>query len=155
MPESEILIGDVCVDLVERGKVQVVDYAADSVEDHRAFSSIGVAEYKANALLDVHDHEPVYRCVYLPENPSISFSGTYDFPRSRLARCPIEDANNDLQRIQDELTMRILAELFQHAGAYDEDLADIASDALDTTVVEKAREFADALAASEVNVDVE
>ena len=155
MPKSEILIGDVCVDLVERGKVQVVDYAADSVEEHRAFNSYDVAEYKANALLDVHDYEPVYTCVYLPENPSVSFSGTYDFPRSRLARCPIEDANTDLQRIQDYWTMHVLAELFQHAGNYDEDLADIARDALDSSVVEQAEEYADALAAEEVEVEVE
>lgn len=112
MPDPAIQIGDVCIDLVERGKVQVVQQAAATVEEHRQYNDYDVAAWKANALLDVQDDEPVYKCVYLTENPSPSFSGTYDFPRSRLARQPVEEAHENLERIQWEHHVEVLRRLF-------------------------------------------
>lgn len=115
MPDPELKVGDVAHDLVKRGKVQVVAKAADSVTDHRAQEGFDLAEYKSHPLLDVAEDEPVYTCVYLPEEPTVSFSGTYDFPRSRLARIPVEEANEDLDRFQRELVVDLLADVFERA----------------------------------------
>lgn len=115
MPDAAIKPGDVCHDLVQRGKVQVVELAAQSVSIHRQRSDYDITEYKANALLDVQETERVFTCVYLPEDPTVSFSGTYDFPESRLARVPVEEANDGLDRVQHTIATAMLERLFNVA----------------------------------------
>lgn len=121
MVESALKVGDVAHDLVKRGKVQVVAKAADSVAEHRGREGFDLATYKSHLLLDVAEDEPVFTCVYLPDEPTVSFSGTYDFPRSRLARIPIEEANEDLHRFQTEMVAELLATMFVTATELDAD----------------------------------
>jgi len=115
MVDPEIKTGDVVHDLVERGKMQVVAKAANSVTEYRESESFDLAEYKSHPLLGVTEDDPVYTCVYLPDSPTTSFSGTYDFPRSRLARVPVEEANEDLQRFQGRLITAVLSALAEEA----------------------------------------
>lgn len=117
--DGEIKIGDVAHDLAQNGsKVQVVGRAADTVAEHEGGESYDVSTYKANALLNVADDEPVWRCVYLSSELTTSFSNTYDIPDSRLARIPVEEANEDLRRFQRELTVNAAAAV---ASAVDPD----------------------------------
>jgi len=146
---ATLKVGDVAIDLVKRGKVQVVGRAAKTVEEHQQREDYDIASYKANALLDVRDDEPVYSVVYLPDEPSTSFSGTYDFPASRLARVPVEQANDDLRRLQHDLAVDLLEALFRRA--YRDDMAsspdalyDLATHAgLPQELVDEAEELAD------------
>lgn len=150
MTDPELKAGDVAHDLVKRGKVLVVERVAESVDRHRERNDYDIAEYKANALLGVSESESVWRCVYLPDEPSTSFSGTYDFPRSRLARIPVENAREDLRRPQHGQAVTMLAALFSAALAYDdapavEDLHTLGNYAgFSSELLEEARELAEA-----------
>lgn len=119
MTDSRIKVGDVCIDLIKRGKVVVVGKAADTVAEHQDREEYDIADYKGNALLDMHRGEPVYTVVFCPDAPSTSFSGTYDMPRSRLARVPVEAANDALLRPQHELATQLAASLL---AAYEDHL---------------------------------
>lgn len=149
MVDAAIKVGDVCTDLVKRGKVQVVGKTADTVEEHQQTESYDIQTYKANALLDVADDEPVFSVVYLPDEPGTSFNKTYDFPRSRLARVPVEEANDELDRVQRGLAIQILFNLYQTSGSDDmattmEAFHDVASHSpIPADVVEVAAELAD------------
>ncbi|WP_336359026.1 hypothetical protein [Haloarcula sp. CGMCC 1.6347] len=145
MTDARIRTGDVVIDLVERGKMVVVGKAAHSVDAHRQTESYDISEYKSHPLLDVSDTEAVWTCVYLPDKPSTEFSGTYDFPESRLARVPVEEANQDLRRTQERQAVSMLETLF--AQALDdhvwEEVTTIAERALPEEIVDEARELAD------------
>lgn len=115
MVDSTIKPGDVAIDLQDGAKLQVVARAADSVAAFRAEEGMDLAEYKSHPLFDVTDDEPVWTCVYLPGDVSTSFNGTYDFPDSRLARVPVEEANQQLERVQRDLVVEVLATLLENA----------------------------------------
>lgn len=149
MTDPRIKTGDVCIDLVERGKLQVVSKAADTVREHREREDFDLAEYKAHPLLDVREDEPVYECVYLSSDPSVSYSRTYDFPRSRLARQPVEEADENLERVQESLVVSLLEALFATADRDDmassmAGLVDVAVHAgIDDELVSAAEELAE------------
>lgn len=123
--DAAIKVGDVVHDLVERGKMQVVDEKG-TVADVRDAEGFDLAEYKAHPLLNVEDSDRVYTCVYLPDSPTMSFSGTYDFPESRLARIPVEEANQELQHPNWRLMVDLLdAMLAAASGAMEPDHRDL------------------------------
>lgn len=130
MTDSRIRVGDVCNDLTGGGRVQVVDIAAESVATHREQNDYDVATYKANALLDVADDERVFTCVYLSGDATTTFSGTYDLPSSRLARQPTENANQDLDRVQETIRLRFAEAMVAAAWESDAD-ADMVARATD------------------------
>ncbi|MDL0127044.1 hypothetical protein [Halobacterium salinarum] len=149
MTDSEIKVGDVVNDLGQNGKLmQVVDKAADSVKEYREREDFDLADYKAHPLLDVSDDDTVWTCVFLTSEPTASFSGTYDYPESRLARQPVEEANQDLDRVQDALITTVLTALLETAGRDDmaasrSGLVDVASHAgVPTDLIEEAEELA-------------
>lgn len=121
MVETTIVAGDVVHDLVKRGKMQVVAKAADSVAEYREEEGFDLADYKTHPLLDVSEDEPVFTCVYLPDSPTTSFNGTYDFPRSRLARVPVEEANEELDRVQRAILRDVFEAMFRNALIGDND----------------------------------
>jgi hypothetical protein len=149
MVDADIKIGDVVHDLVEGGAMVVVDRPADSVADLREREDFDLAGYKAHPLLDVTDDDAVFTCVYIPSQPTASFSGTYDFPEARLARVPVEAANQDLGRVQRGLTVAVLEALFDRAYASGneglvEDLDAIAGEAFGAELAHEGRELAEA-----------
>lgn len=107
MTDPDIKPGDVAIDLVERGKVYVLARTADSVEAHREREGFDLATYKSHPLIHVSDDDPVFECVYLPQNPTVELGKHYDFPASRLARVPVENADESQERIQDELAVQL------------------------------------------------
>jgi len=156
MTDAAIRAGDVAIDLVERGKVLVVERTAISVRKHREQENFDLAGYKSHPLLDVSDEETVWKCVYLPDKPKTEFSGTYDFPESRLARIPIEEANEDLRRPQERQLVSMLESLFKMAATLDDEWSVEAkgfeqamgvlatnTSALPDDLVDEARELAD------------
>lgn len=119
MSDSLFSIGDVVYDLAQGSKMQVVGHAADSVTEYSEREGYDLAGYKCHPQLRVTDDEPVYTCVYLPDSLKASVSGTYDFPQSRLARCAVEEANEDLNHIGQEFLdefLTALAEASVHEG---------------------------------------
>jgi hypothetical protein len=143
MADAEIKAGDVAHDLVEHTKVFVLERAALTVAAHQQQTDYDVADYKASALLDVRDDEAVWTCVYLPDSPTTRFSGTHDFPASRLARIPVEAANQRPERPQLRQMRIMLAVLIEEAEDSDA-VVQLARDAgFDGDVVDAAVEFAD------------
>jgi len=67
MTDAAIRAGDIAIDLVERGKVLVVEQAAKTVADHQQRKDYDIQSYKGNALLNVSDDEAVWTVVYLPD----------------------------------------------------------------------------------------
>ncbi|WP_135302625.1 hypothetical protein [Haloarcula amylovorans] len=148
---SGIRTGDVVIDLVERGKMLVVERAATSVEEHRESENYDIADYKAHPLLDVSDDEAVWTCVYLPDKPTTEFSGGYDFPESRLARIPVEEAREEFRRPQELQAVSMLEAMFNQAREDHawEEVTTIAERCLPSAVVDEARGLADVEATAE------
>ena len=149
MTDSEIKVGDVVNDLGQNGKLmQVVAKAAGSVAEYREREDFDLAEYKSHPLLDVGDEDAVWTCVFLTSEPSASFSGTYDYPSSRLARQPVEESNADLTRVQESLTVAVLSSVFnsmeRNKSLEEDDITAVADHVggIDPGLVATARELA-------------
>lgn len=149
MTDPGIRTGDVVNDLGQNGKLmQVVAKASESVAEYREREDFDLAEYKAHPLLDVSDEDTVWTCVFLTSEPSASFSGTYDYPESRLARQPVEEANQSLDRVQESLTVAVLSSVFnsmeRYEGLGEDDIAAVADHVggIDPEIVSTARELA-------------
>jgi len=117
MTDARLRAGDVAIDLVERGKVLVVEKAADTVTDHQQREDYDIQDYKGNALLNVSDDEAVWTVVYLPDKPTTEFSGGYDFPESRL----VENARESFRRPQETQAVAMLEAMFKMAATLDSD----------------------------------
>lgn len=149
MTDASIKVGDVAIDLVKRGKVQVVGRTAETVADHRRRVDYDIAEHRSNVLFDVQDDEPVWECVYLPDDPTTSFKKSYYLPDSRLARVPVENVDERLRRFQRNLVVDVLEALFQTAERDDmastaDAFYDVASHAgFPDDLVDEARELAE------------
>lgn len=150
MPESKLKVGDAAHDLVEGGTVLVVERVADRVDEYSEREGYDLAGYKAHPLLEVQPDEPVFKAVYLPSTPTTNFSGTYDFPASRLARIPVEEANEALVHPNRRLVVDLLEGLLQ--TAQQNDMASTAAEIVDvathsgipTEIVDEASELAEA-----------
>jgi len=119
MTDAAIRACDVAIDLVERGKVLVVEQAAKTVADHQQREDYDIQSYKGNALLNVSDDETVWTVVYLSDKPTTEFSGGYDFPESRLARIPVENARESFRRPQEAQAVSMLEAMFKMAATLD------------------------------------
>ena len=116
MTQSDIQTGDVVIDLTQNAKMVVLEQAAITVEEYSDREGFDLAEYKVHPQLRVSGTEPVFTCAYL-KGELAAPGGTYDFPESRLARIPVEDANEDVMRIQDVIRTDLTVALLQ---CYDE-----------------------------------
>ena len=106
--------GDVCIDLAQGTTVQVVDVAAESVDEWQMGHNYDLLGNYANARLGATPHDRVYTCVYANSIQSEP-SKAYDFPETRLARIEHESATGE--RVQDVLAVELLADLFEAANA--------------------------------------
>lgn len=100
MVDSSIAVGDVVVDLAQGSLMQVVGHES-TVEEHAESENYDLAEYACHPLFDVQPDEPVWTCVYLKASLKSLPDASYDFPDSRLARVPVEEANEELDRVQE------------------------------------------------------
>jgi len=101
--DSSIAIGDVVLDLAQGSLMQVVERSYESVEKHWDEEGYDLAEYACHPLFNVEPYEPVWTCVYLKASLKSLPDASYDFPDSRLARVPVEEANEELDRVQDKV----------------------------------------------------
>lgn len=114
MIDPTIRVGDVVIDCAQNATCYVVELAADTVVEFNAHSSMDVLieEYGCNPLFEPSLDEPVWSVVYLTGDVKSAPGSTYDFPASRLARYAVEEANQDLRRVQDALVVDLLERLF-------------------------------------------
>lgn len=86
---------DIAIDVVQGRPVFIKKQAAATAADYFAREDFDVATYKTNPFLPVRPDDPVLTAVYVPTKaqdvPSERKGNrTYDFPRGRLMRVPIE-----------------------------------------------------------------
>ena len=155
---SGLKLGDACVDLATGRTVQVVNLPLQTVGEWSGDNNYDLTDNFANATLGADPNEPVVECVYVasiqsePNGPRGSDSGGYTFPRSRLARVPVERIDG-VRRPYDAVAVDVLERLFR---AVDDaqiqashrvtkgDVADLARVAFaPEDVVQEARELAD------------
>ena len=123
--------GDVVHDLAQGQPMQVIERAADSVEEWNETNGTDLLEYYGNARLGATYGDRVYSCVYVSDLTSEP-SKPYDFPSSRLGRIEVEAAHPEGDRVQDVLRRETLARLFFEAdGKQREDLLTLARDAFE------------------------
>lgn len=88
-------IGDVCIDLVTRQPLFVVDVAAPTVDAYFAEEDFDLLNYNQAPYLPVRMDDEVYECVFIPGLDGLhKLSQTYDYPAGRLARVPVELATD-------------------------------------------------------------
>ena len=153
MTHGDIQIGDPVYDLAGGGaKMLVVDRLADSLEEHREQADYDIGSYKSHPHLPVREDDAVFKCVFLPDQPGSEPGKSYDFPAGRLARAPVEAANEEIDRVQDTITRGVLEDLLVMASVVDSTgtvnqsyvdvLLDVAGEALDDRLVSDAEELA-------------
>jgi hypothetical protein len=107
--DSEIAVGDVVLDLVQGALMQVLSHEG-TVEGHAEREGYNLAEYACHPLFGVEQDEPAWKCVYLKASLKSLPDASYDFPDSRLARVPVEEANEDLRRVQKTVVQEMVDE---------------------------------------------
>jgi len=107
--DSEIRPGDVVLDLAQGALMQVVGHEG-TVEEHAEREGYNLAEYACHPLFGVKQDEPAWKCVYLKASLKSLPDASYDFPDSRLARVPVEEANESLWRVQAEIEQGLIDE---------------------------------------------
>lgn len=118
--DRKVRPGDVAIDMAQGSWVYVVDLAAPEVAVWNRENDKNLLEYAGNWLCGATLGDRVFACVYLGGNGVKSTpSGSYDFPESRLARYPAEEANQDLRRVQTFAVRDLLTELLEDAKRAD------------------------------------
>lgn len=119
--DRKIRPGDVAIDQAQGSWVYVVDYAAAEVgywNEENGADLLG--DYAGNWLCGATRADQVFSVVYLSGNGVKSAPGkTYDFPESRLARLPVEEANLDLERPQATVLESFITELLEETKRKD------------------------------------
>jgi len=118
--DRKIRPGDVAIDMAQGTWVYVVDLAAPEVAIWNRENDGNLLDYAGNWLCGATLGDRVFACVYLGGNGVKSEpSGSYDFPESRLARYPAEEANQDFRRVQTYHVQHFLRELLEDAKRAD------------------------------------
>lgn len=87
----------VAFDVLTRQPLIVVDESAASVAAYYRREDFCLMTYGLHPYLGVRADEPVYECVFLPDDveKAADLGKTYDYPRSRLCTVPIGLAGTD------------------------------------------------------------
>lgn len=118
--DRKVRPGDVAIDMAQGSWVYVVGLAAPEVAVWNQENDGNLLDYTGNWLCGATLGDRVYAVVYLGGNGVKSEpSGAYDFPESRLARYPAEEANQDLRRVQTFQVEHLLRELLEDAKRAD------------------------------------
>lgn len=95
---TEPMAGDVVIDLVTRQVVFVHERVADTLEEYYEREGFDLATYKMHPFLPVRPDDAVYECVFVGGVDDLHKPGkTYDYPRGRLARIPVDLAWRDAE----------------------------------------------------------
>jgi hypothetical protein len=89
-----ILEGDIVLDLVTRQPMVVRSQKAETLAAHWESEDFDLLSYKMHPYLPVRAEDAVFECVFISANAERAHSPgkTYDYPRGRLMRLPIEQA---------------------------------------------------------------
>lgn len=113
----QIKATDVVIDMVEGRPLFVRRQVADTAVEYFDREDFDLTTYKAHPWLPITPEDPIYECVFLPTKPSDIPSEkknqTYDYPRGRLARVPVEWLYGSDTRPQEEFLRTIIGRLFQ------------------------------------------
>jgi len=90
-------VDDVCIDLVTRQPLYVLDVAAPSVATYFDEEDFDLLNYNQAPYLPVRMDDRVLNCVFVPRSVEgvHKMGKTYAYPEGRLARVPIERAGGD------------------------------------------------------------
>lgn len=116
---STIRKGDVVIDLIE-GRPLYIHERKGTAADVFEREAFDLTTYKTHPFLPISPTDDVFECVFLPTKPadipSKKKSSTYDYPRGRLARIPVEWLyDSDTHRHADE-RITALSLLFENAA---------------------------------------
>ncbi|MFC5970036.1 hypothetical protein ACFPYI_01710 [Halomarina salina] len=106
--------GDVVLDLAQGRPMQVIERAADSVEEWVDANDYDLLGNYGNARLGASVDDAVYTCVYV-SNLKSEPSNRYDFPAARLGRVEVEAAHPDGERIQEVIRRQLLTTMYEIA----------------------------------------
>lgn len=93
---DELDAGDVAIDLVTRQPLLVRRRVADDLASYYEEHDFDLLTYKQHCWLPVRIGDAVFECVFIGDIEGLhSFSNSYDYPASRLARVPVELAGGE------------------------------------------------------------
>lgn len=91
--QTEPMPGGIAIDLVTRQTLFVRRKVADSLAEYYEQEGFDLATYKQHVYLPVRPDDAVFECVFAGDLDGLHTSRkTYDYPRGRLAHCPVEQA---------------------------------------------------------------
>lgn len=135
--DREVRAGDIALDTAQGTWVYVVEQTSPEVAVWNRENDDNLLDYAGNWQTGATLGDRVFAVVYLGGNGVKSYpSGSYDFPESRLARYPAEEANQDLRRPQVDVLQRFITRLFYRAKSQD----------FDTESGERSGDLADSIA---------
>lgn len=148
----EIKPGDIVLDMVERRPLYIRRKTSDSAAEYFATHDFDLTTYKAHPWLPIGPDDAVFECVFIPTKPSkitVEPKGqSYDYPRGRLIRIPIEYLYDSNTHRYEDLQIALVAALLAEANTYDDDkgaawVKGVGRDAFGSDVVNAAKELAD------------
>jgi len=115
---SSIEPGDVVIDLVQ-GRPLYVRRQRGTAAEYFESEDFDLTTYKAHPWLPITPDDTIFECVFLPTNPesipTAKKDKTYDYPRGRLARVPVEWLYDSDMRPQEDQKRALLAAMFANA----------------------------------------
>lgn len=113
---SDIRRGDVVIDLVKNRPLYVWRVAAETAVDYFDSNDFDLTTYKAHPFLPVSPDDTIFECAFLPTTVedirTSAGAKSYDYPRGRLARVPVEYYFDSERHREDTFTDETLSRLF-------------------------------------------
>ena len=92
--EGEVKPGDIVLDIVKRRPLFVRRRVANTAVEYFVENDFDLTTYKAHPFLPITPDDPIFECVFVPTSfdqiPTQPKDKTYDYPRGRLVRIPVE-----------------------------------------------------------------
>jgi len=140
--------GDIVIDLVQGRPLYIRREVAPTAAEYFDVQDFDLTTYKAHPWLPITPDDTVFECVFIPTKPQdipgSKGDKSYDYPRGRLARVPVEwlydaDTHRHAEHVIDTLTR-----LFESAAddEYRQACVDVAVDMWGEEWVDTALEVA-------------
>lgn len=117
---SDIRGGDVVIDLVKNRPLYVRRKVAGTAVDYFERQDFDLTTYKAHPYLPVSADDAIFECAFLPTTVedvrSSPGSKSYDYPRGRLIRVPVEYYFDSKTHRADRTIEAVLATVFANTG---------------------------------------
>jgi hypothetical protein len=143
--DREIKPHDLVIDLVQ-GRPLFVRRSKGTAVDYFESESFDLTTYKAHPWLPITPDDEVFECVFVPTKPqdipSERSHKTYDYPRGRLARIPVEWLYGSDTRPQKDAKASLVAAMVERAptDAMRQYVVDVAVDTIGPRLTDDAIE---------------